>query len=148
MKEKIQFYWTLGHFGVEVNEGADSEAKQSTIEGTDSHLLLPDADLKAQWKKKGKEELHSFCQNTKRDRGECCFERYYRSGSSLWFHELKMNRCSFMSVNHMRAGHSSLKGSLSRFNIMSTAECECGDGLEIEEHTFWDRKLYWNKGQQ
>jgi hypothetical protein len=23
-----------------------------------------------QWKKKGKEELHSFCQNTKRDRGE------------------------------------------------------------------------------
>jgi hypothetical protein len=34
------------------------------------------ADLKAQWKKKGKEELHSFYQNTKRDRGESYFERY------------------------------------------------------------------------
>jgi hypothetical protein len=29
---------------------------------TDSQLLLAVADLKAQWKKKGKEELHSFCE--------------------------------------------------------------------------------------
>jgi hypothetical protein len=40
----------------------------------------------------------------------------------------------------MRAGHPSLKAS--RFNIASTAECECGDGLQTEEHIFWDRKLY------
>jgi hypothetical protein len=25
---------------------------------------------------------------------------------------------------------------------MSTAECECGDGLQTEEHIFWDCKLY------
>jgi hypothetical protein len=42
----------------------------------------------------------------------------------------------------MRAGHSSLTASLSRFNIVSTAECECGDGLQAEEHIFWDCKLY------
>jgi hypothetical protein len=42
----------------------------------------------------------------------------------------------------MRAGHSSLKASLSRFNIASTVECECGDGLQTEEHIFWDCKLY------
>jgi hypothetical protein len=29
----------------------------------------------------------------------------------------------------MRAGHSNLKARLSRFNIVTTAECECGDGL-------------------
>jgi hypothetical protein len=34
------------------------------------------------------------------------------------------------------------KASLSRFNIMSTAECECGDGLETEEHIIWACKLY------
>jgi hypothetical protein len=28
------------------------------------------ADLKTQWKKKGKEELHSFFQNIKQERGE------------------------------------------------------------------------------
>jgi hypothetical protein len=42
----------------------------------------------------------------------------------------------------MRAGHISLKGSLNRFNIVSTAECECGDGLKMEEHIFWDCKRY------
>jgi hypothetical protein len=49
------------------------------------------ADLKAQWKKKGKKQLHNFCQNTKRDRGESYFERYYRNGSSPRFREMKMN---------------------------------------------------------
>jgi hypothetical protein len=64
------------------------------------------------------------------------FERYYRNGSSPWFSELKMNRRAFVSINHMRAGHNSLKVSLNRFNIVSTAECECGDGLQMEEHIF------------
>jgi hypothetical protein len=42
----------------------------------------------------------------------------------------------------MRAGHISLKASLDRFNTVSTAECECGDGLQTEEHIFWDCKRY------
>jgi hypothetical protein len=42
----------------------------------------------------------------------------------------------------MRAGHTSLKASLNRFNIVCTAECECGDGLQTEEHIFWDCKRY------
>jgi hypothetical protein len=100
------------------------------------------ADLKAHWKKKGKEELHTFCENTKRDRGQNYFERYYRNGSSPWFSELKMNRRAFVSVNSMRADHTSLKASLNRFNIVSMAECECGDGLQTEDHIFWDCKPY------
>jgi hypothetical protein len=42
----------------------------------------------------------------------------------------------------MRARHTSLKASLNRFNIVSTAECECGDWLQTEDHIFWDCKLY------
>jgi hypothetical protein len=42
----------------------------------------------------------------------------------------------------MRAGHSCLKASLNRFIIVSSAECECGDGLQTEQHIFWDCKLY------
>jgi hypothetical protein len=53
-----------------------------------------------------------------------------------------MNRRAFVSINRMRAGHTSLKASLNRFNIVSTAECECGDGLQTEEHIFWDCKRY------
>jgi hypothetical protein len=50
-----------------------------------------------------------------------------------------MNRSAFVPINQMRAGHSSLKASL---NIVSTAECECGDGLQTEEHILWDCKQY------
>jgi hypothetical protein len=42
----------------------------------------------------------------------------------------------------MRAGDTSLKASLNRFNIVSTAECECGDGPQTEEHVFLDCKRY------
>jgi hypothetical protein len=100
------------------------EAKQEIKKGRYSQFLLPVADLKTQCKKRGIEELHSFCQNTKRDGGENYFERYYRNGSSPWFREMKMNRRGFVSINRMRAGHTSLKASLTRFNLVSTAECE------------------------
>jgi hypothetical protein len=125
-----------------MNETADWETKQSIKEGRDSQIILPVEDLKAQRKKKSIEELRSFCQNTTRDRGDSYFERYYRNGSFPWFREIKMNRPAFVSINRMTAGRSSLKASLSRFNIVSTAECECGDGLLTKEHIFWDCKLY------
>jgi hypothetical protein len=69
---KINFNWIPGHCGVEVNDRAGLEAKQSNKEGKDTQLLLP----------KGKEELHSFYENTKRDRGQSSCERHYRNGSS------------------------------------------------------------------
>jgi hypothetical protein len=56
--------------------------------------------------------------------------------------KITINRRAFVSKNRMRAGHTSLKESLNRFNIVYTAECECGDGLQTEEHIFWDCKLY------
>jgi hypothetical protein len=86
------------------------------------------ADLKTQWRKKGREERY--------------VERYYRNGSAPWFCKIKMNRHAFVSINHMRAGHTSLKASLKRFNIVSTAKCESGDKLQTEEHIFWNCKWY------
>jgi hypothetical protein len=52
-----------------------------------------------------------------------------------------MNRRSFVSINRIRAGHTSLKANLKKFTIVPTAKCEC-DGLQTEEHIFWDYKLY------
>jgi hypothetical protein len=63
------------HCGVEINATADSEAMQAIKEGKDSQLSMLAADIKTHCKKRGK-ELHSFCQDTKRDRGASNFERY------------------------------------------------------------------------
>jgi hypothetical protein len=54
-----------GSCGVEVNERADSEAKQSIKEGRDRQMLLLAADLKAQWEQKSREELHSLLKSPK-----------------------------------------------------------------------------------
>jgi hypothetical protein len=43
----------------------------------------------------------------------------------------------------MTAGHSRFKAS---FHTVFTAEYECGDGLQMKEHIFWDCKLYEDKG--
>jgi hypothetical protein len=53
-----------------------------------------------------------------------------------------MNHRAFVSINRMRADHTSLKASLDRFNIVSTAESECGHGLQTEEQIIWDCKRY------
>ncbi|PNF24159.1 hypothetical protein B7P43_G00584 [Cryptotermes secundus] len=47
-----------------------------------------------------------------------------------------MNSHAFMSINHMRAGYSCLTASLSRYDIVPRAECECGNGLQKEEHVY------------
>jgi hypothetical protein len=59
--EKNKNSWIPGHCGDEINEKANLEAEQSIKEGRDSQILLPVADLKVQWIKESKEELHSFC---------------------------------------------------------------------------------------
>jgi hypothetical protein len=81
--------------------------------------------LKPSEKKKGREELHSFCQNTKWVRGESYSEKYYKNGLSPWFREIKMNRHAYVSINRMRAGHFSLEASLSRFNYTRTKGQQC-----------------------
>jgi hypothetical protein len=91
------------------------QALLTANEGRDSQLLLPVADLNAQWKRKGTEELHSSV-NTPRGQRRKLLEGHYRKGSSPWF------RRAFVSVNRMTAGHTSLKASLNRFNILFKAE--------------------------
>jgi hypothetical protein len=53
-----------------------------------------------------------------------------------------MNLRAFEQINRMRAGNTSLKASRNRFNIVPTAEYECGDALQTEEHIFWGCKQY------
>jgi hypothetical protein len=91
----------------------------------------------------------------KRQRGASQFQSKHQKGQRRkllgkvlqeWFVSLvsrdKNELSCFVSINRMRTGHSSLKASLSRINIVSAAECECDDGLQTEEHISWDCKLY------
>jgi hypothetical protein len=65
----------------------------------------------------------------------------YTSSPPDDFRQIKTDRVAFESINQMTVGHTTLKASLKRVIIVSTAECECGDGLKTEEHIFWDCNL-------
>jgi hypothetical protein len=78
-------------------------------------------------KKKEKMSFTDSVKTPKRGRGGSYIESYYRNGSSPWFPEIKINRHAFVSLNRMRVGHYNLIAGVSRFNILSTAECERGD---------------------
>jgi hypothetical protein len=86
----IQFSWIKGHYGVEVNETAGLEAKQSIKECRGSQILLLVADLKAQWKQKGKEKLHVFVKTPKDAEEKAILEgttgmaRFHGSARSNW----------------------------------------------------------------
>jgi hypothetical protein len=99
-------------------------------------------------KREAKRSFTVSVKTSKRDGGKRYFERYYRNGSFPSLREIKMNRHVFMSINRMRASHSSLKASLKRFNIMSRAQCACGDELQTEQHIFWDYKLNEDQRKQ
>jgi hypothetical protein len=59
-----------------------------------------------------------------------------------------MSYSAFVSINRMKADHSNLKASLSRFNIVSTAECECADGLQRRNISSGFVNCTRTKGQQ
>jgi hypothetical protein len=112
-----------------------SEAKQSTTESRDTQT-------QARESLRRETTITSGERKAKMTLTVSIKTRYYRYGSSPWFREIKMHIRAFLSTNRARAGHSSLKASLSRFTIVFTAECERGDGLQTEEHIFWVCALY------
>jgi hypothetical protein len=52
------------------------------------------------------------------------------------------NEPSHLRVNKPHESRPLQSSSLRRFNIESTAECECGNRLQTEGRIFWDCKLY------
>jgi hypothetical protein len=65
----------LGHCGVEVNERADSGAKQSIKEGRDWQILKTSGKMKVK-------RSYTVSVKTPKGTGESYFERYRRNGLS------------------------------------------------------------------
>jgi hypothetical protein len=74
--------------------------------------------------------------------GESYRESQCGNSTPSLLREVKMNRRDFVSIIRIRAGQSNFEECLNRVNILSTAECECRDGLQTEEHILWDCELH------
>lgn len=70
-------------------------------------------------------------------RGSYYFSRFYQKTRIPWFHGYNIPRRSIVSLNRLRSGHISLRGSLFRLFIVSDPLCPICEEEEDANHIFW-----------
>lgn len=132
----MEFHWIPAHEGIEINERADSLAKDAAKTGRDSQILLPYTDLKALWKKEMFQALED--QTTKDGSQEVIkfYNSYFLCSRQPWFHKIKFPR-RIAIINRIRANWTSLADTLFKYNTLDSPMCLCNVAEETVNHVFW-----------
>jgi hypothetical protein len=64
-------------------------------------------------------------------------KNFHRQGTHPWFNSFKLKRRSIVSINRLRSGHTSLRDSLKKINIIESDTCDCGNVRETANHVLW-----------
>lgn len=138
----VMFYWIPAHRGIKFNEMADDAAKKSIRIGRDSQFEIPTSDFKGMWKQKLRNEFHSWIIESGATKDTFYINNYYKKRPAPWFEDLKIFRRPIVSLIRLGSGHTSLKQSLARFNIIDSSECDCGQSKETPNYVFWQCHKY------
>lgn len=134
---RIKLIWIPSHCGMG-NERADSLAKEAPRSGIDQ-VCTSNRDFSAVWKHNQFERFFEWCISSGENRATWYIENCFTPTRFPWFQFYDISRKSIVSINRMRCGHTSLKFSLARFNIVPSEKCsECGS-QETLDHIFWER---------
>lgn len=133
----VKLYWVPAHVGLAGNELTDTEAKAALRSGRDTQIGLPVTDLMGLWKEKLETKFHEWCRTESDKKGTKFLNTFYRRERSPWYVKHKLTRKTIVSLNHLRSGHTSLRSSLSRFKIVPSGRCPCGESDETPDHVFW-----------
>lgn len=134
---KVSLIWIPGHCGIPGNEKADRLARAAIHLCQDSQFCIPLQEIKNLWKERSLKDLMSWCQQESRSRGGFYVKNYLDGARRPWFHKLSMNRKLIITINRLRSGHTSLRSSLYRFNIVDSPYCLTCDEEETPNHVFW-----------
>ncbi|CAD6201358.1 GSCOCG00000161001-RA-CDS, partial [Cotesia congregata] len=118
-------------------EVADRVAKEAILTGRDTPLGLPSSDLNAVWKNNNRKEFIEWFSCTDPDKGIFYTSNFASFNPKPWFDKLKVNRRTIVSINRLRSGHTSLRASLFKYNIVHSPTCLCGECEETPNHIFF-----------
>jgi hypothetical protein len=78
-----------------------------------------------------------WCIESGREKGEKFFQNFCKQVTHPWFNSFKLRRRSIVSINRLRSGHTSLRDSLKKCNIVESDTCDCGNARQTANHLFW-----------
>lgn len=135
--KELSLFWIPAHVGIESNELTDLVAKNAAIFGRDTPFLLPHSDLQALWKEKLFTNFQEWAQSRGAHKGSYYFNTFFTPKRTSWFHTFSLNRKGMVSINRLRAGHTTLAECLWKHHIIDSPYCECDQVLQTANHVFW-----------
>ena len=78
-------------------------------------------------------------------KGKPYFQRFYKSSTKPWFHNLKIKRELITTINRCWADHYNLNASLIKIKVVNSTSCECGHEYQDLNHILWQCPLYDNE---
>ena len=138
----VHIEWVPGHKNIEGNEKADQAAKTAaTPNSISSNITMKSAQnrsIQSMAKTKWEAEWRTGRENARRLRN---MSQYPDTTTGPKLYEA-LQRKHAVCIARLRTGHCHLNEYLHRFNIIETAECECGAEKETIDHFLLNCEMY------
>jgi ribonuclease HI len=139
----IRIEWVPGHENIDGNEQADQAAKTAatpnatppTIRMRSAQKRLIQSSMKTKWETEWKTGKKNAARLRK-------MSQHPGTTSGLKLYGVLQQRKHVVWISRLRTGHCHLNEYLHRFNIIETAECECGASKETVDHYLLNCELY------
>jgi ribonuclease HI len=139
----IHIEWVPGHKSITGNEQADQAAKAVAIPNTLPHTPKMRSaqyrSIQSMAKTNWETEWRTGRENAKRLR---CMSQHPDTTSGPKLYGTLQQRKHVVWISRLRTGHCHLNEYLHRFNIIESAECECGAEKETVKHYLLNCELY------